>query len=87
MLRLPLTFPGLAVCHQDHSLPLTIPPPPRPPRPALQSAIGALQNVLSEDLKPADIEVGVVRADGDRSFKVLTNDEVDHFLSTLAERD
>ena len=55
--------------------------------PLLQAAIGALQNVLSEDLKPADIEVGVVRDDGERAFKVLSNDEVDHFLSALAERD
>ena len=43
--------------------------------------------MLSEDLKPTDIEVGVVRADEDRAFKVLSNDEVDHFLQTLAERD
>ncbi len=56
---------------------------------AVQAAISSLAHVLSEDLKPADIEVGVVRDDpaGERAFKVLTNEEVDHFLTLLSERD
>ena len=43
--------------------------------------------MLAEDLKAADIEVGVVRDDGDRAFKVLSNEEVDTFLTALSERD
>lgn len=56
---------------------------------AVQTAIGVLQQVLSEDLKPADIEVGVVRDDdaGERAFQILGSDEVDHFLTLLSERD
>jgi 20S proteasome subunit alpha 1 len=54
---------------------------------AVQTAISTLQNVLSEDLKPSDIEVGVVRVENDRSFTVLSNEEVDHFLTLLSERD
>ncbi|KAG1658459.1 hypothetical protein FOA52_003105 [Chlamydomonas sp. UWO 241] len=54
---------------------------------AVTTAIGAMANVLSEDLKSTDIEVGVVRDDGERAFKVLTAEEVDHFLTTLSERD
>lgn len=46
-----------------------------------------VQHVLAEDLKAADIEVGVVRDDGDRAFKVLSNEEVDTFLTALSERD
>ena len=47
----------------------------------------SVQHVLAEDLKAADIEVGVVRDDGDRAFKVLSNEEVDTFLTALSERD
>jgi 20S proteasome subunit alpha 1 len=47
------------------------------------------QGVLSEDFKASDLEVGVVRGepDGDRSFRVLTTEEVEHFLTVLSERD
>jgi hypothetical protein len=31
--------------------------------------------------------VGVVRDEGDRAFKLLSNEEVDHFLSIISERD
>ena len=55
---------------------------------AVQTAIGALANVLGEDLKPADIEVGVVRDDGaDRPFRMLGNEEIDSFLTQISERD
>lgn len=45
------------------------------------------QNVLSEEFKASEIEVGVVRADGDRAFRVLNNEEVEHFLVAISERD
>lgn len=54
---------------------------------AVQAAIGALQSVMSEEFKPSEIEVGVVRADGERAFRVLSNDEVEHYLTLISERD
>lgn len=46
-----------------------------------------LQNVLSEEFKASEIEVGVVRDEGDRSFRVLSNEEVEGFLTAISERD
>lgn len=41
--------------------------------------------MLGEDLKASEMEVGVVTAaDG---FKVLSNQEVDAFLTIISERD
>mmetsp|Transcript_4268 Transcript_4268/g.12313 ORF Transcript_4268/g.12313 Transcript_4268/m.12313 type:complete len:249 (-) Transcript_4268:1553-2299(-) len=55
---------------------------------AVQLAIGALQNVLSEDLKASDIEVGVCQAGvAGGAFRVLTREEVDDHLTALSERD
>ncbi|MEW5300296.1 MAG: hypothetical protein WDW36_003236 [Sanguina aurantia] len=54
---------------------------------AVQTAIGALQAVLSEEFKPSEIEVGVVRDDGDRAFKILTPEEVEVHLTAISERD
>lgn len=46
-----------------------------------------LQSVLSEEFKAGELEVGVVRADGDRAFRVLSTEEVEHFLTLISERD
>uniref|UniRef100_A0A7S0WF39 Proteasome subunit alpha type n=1 Tax=Chlamydomonas leiostraca TaxID=1034604 RepID=A0A7S0WF39_9CHLO len=54
---------------------------------AVQTAITALQSVLSEEFKSGEIEVGVVRADQDRAFRVLSAEEVEHFLTLISERD
>lgn len=32
-------------------------------------------------------QVGVVRDDGERAFRVLSNEEVDHYLTLISERD
>ncbi|PNH03599.1 Proteasome subunit alpha type-6 [Tetrabaena socialis] len=57
---------------------------------AVTTAIAALQNVLSEEFKASDLEVGVVR-DGpegfDRAFRVLSAEQVEAFLTTISERD
>lgn len=54
---------------------------------AVQTAITALQGVLSEDFKATEIEVGVVKAEGDRLFKVLTVEEIEEHLTAISERD
>jgi 20S proteasome subunit alpha 1 len=53
----------------------------------ITTAIGALQNVLSDDFKATEVEVGVVRADGERAFKVLSVEEIEHYLTLISERD
>ncbi|KAL3138669.1 Polyamine N-acetyltransferase 1 [Trebouxia sp. C0010 RCD-2024] len=54
---------------------------------AVQMAITALQSVLSEDFKPSQIEVGVVRDDAQKAFRVLTDSEVEEHLTAISERD
>jgi len=54
---------------------------------AVQTAIAALQSVLSEDFKPSEIEVGVVRDDASKAFRVLSNSEVEEHLTAISERD
>ena len=45
------------------------------------------QSVLAEDFKAADIEVGIVRLDEKRMFRVLSTPEVDEHLTAISERD
>jgi 20S proteasome subunit alpha 1 len=53
----------------------------------IQAALGALTAVLGEDYKASEVEVGVVRGDEGRRFRVLSEAEVDAHLVALAERD
>eukprot|EP00298_Acanthocystis_sp_HF-20_P022530 c30507_g1_i1.p1 GENE.c30507_g1_i1~~c30507_g1_i1.p1 ORF type:complete len:252 (-),score=114.17 c30507_g1_i1:65-820(-) len=53
---------------------------------SVQTAIETLQSVLSTDLKPSEIEVAVVRCD-QRDFVRLSDDEIEHHLTAIAERD
>eukprot|EP01029_Cantina_marsupialis_P009916 TRINITY_DN22832_c0_g1_i1.p1 TRINITY_DN22832_c0_g1~~TRINITY_DN22832_c0_g1_i1.p1 ORF type:complete len:241 (-),score=72.62 TRINITY_DN22832_c0_g1_i1:608-1330(-) len=52
---------------------------------AVETAILCLQNTLSTDFKPSDIEVAVIKKD--ERFRVLSEDEVEVYLSEIAERD
>ena len=54
---------------------------------AVQLAISALQNVISGDFRPAEIEVGVVQNDATRAFRMLADSEVEEHLTAIAERD
>ena len=51
----------------------------------VQTAIAALQAVLSEDTKASEIEVGVVKAG--EGFRILSNEEVEEHLIAISERD
>jgi 20S proteasome subunit alpha 1 len=52
----------------------------------IETAIIALQTVVGSDLKPSDLEVGMVTKDN-RRFVVLTEDEIDEHLTNISERD
>lgn len=52
----------------------------------LQVAILGLQTCLGADLKPQDLEVGVVTKD-DPKFRILPEEEVDRILHEISERD
>ncbi len=53
---------------------------------AMESAILTLQTVLGSDVKPTDIEVGVIQS-SDCNFKVLSEKEVDAILTKISDRD
>jgi len=52
----------------------------------IQTAITALQNVTSSDIKATDIEVGIVTVE-DPHFRTLSPDKIEHYLTHIAERD
>lgn len=52
----------------------------------VQTAIAALQNVLSADFKPEEIEVAVVSKSNPK-FHLLTPKQVEDHLTSIAERD
>jgi len=53
---------------------------------AMEAAILTLQTVLGSDVKPTDIEVGVVTVD-EPEFRTLSEEEVDKRLSIISDRD
>ena len=52
----------------------------------IQLAIESLQNVLGEDFKSRDIEVGFISTT-DRKFRKLTEAEIDEHLNAIADKD
>jgi 20S proteasome subunit alpha 1 len=54
----------------------------------IQTAVAALQAVLSEDFKATEIEVGVVSSAGPSvAFHVLSTEEVEEHLTAISERE
>ncbi len=53
----------------------------------MQTAATALQSVLSEDFKPSEIEVGVVRDDAQKACRVLSVSDLEDHLTAISERD
>jgi len=52
----------------------------------VETAILTLQNIMGSDLKPSDVEVGVVTA-VEPKFRVLSEDEIDKILTAISDRD
>jgi len=52
----------------------------------IQMAVSSLQSVLSADFKPSEIEVGIVTKTNPR-FTLLSPNQIDHYLTQIAERD
>ena len=48
-------------------------------------ALQVFQNVLSVDLSPKDVEVGVVARGG--KYTILADEAVDNYLTAINERD
>jgi 20S proteasome subunit alpha 1 len=53
---------------------------------AVETAIIALQTVVGADLKPTDLEVGIVTKENPR-FNVLSEREIDAYLTAISDRD
>ena len=53
----------------------------------MQTAATALQSVLSEDFKPSEIEVGVVRDDAQKACRVLSVSDLEDHLTAISKRD
>lgn len=51
----------------------------------IQLAITALSTVLGIDFKPGEIQVGLIDEEG--KFQILTEQEIEHHLSAIAEKD
>ena len=49
-------------------------------------ALSCLTHVLSADFKPSELEMALVSKDTPR-FQVLSEEEIDNYLTVLAERD
>lgn len=52
----------------------------------IQTAISVLQNVLSEDFKPTEIEVAVV-SEANKAFTILSVSEIEAHLVAISEKD
>jgi len=53
---------------------------------AIQLAIQCICTVLSSDLKPSEMEIGIVTKDNPK-FRALTEAEIEHHLTALAEKE
>jgi len=52
----------------------------------VETAISCLMSILSVDFKPSEIEVAIITKDKP-TFRVLTEEEIDEHLTSIAERD
>merc|ERR1712178_359596 len=53
---------------------------------AVETAIEALQKVIGVDFKSNEVEISVVTTDSPR-FRLLSQEEIDGFLTAITERD
>jgi len=56
------------------------------PDEAVELAIQCICTVLSSDLKPSEMEIGIV-SKANPQFRILTESEIEHHLSALAEKE